>query len=514
MGKKNFIFDFSAQDNLLRTKKYAKQVEETIRQIIADVEETISLGCSPRLKTLLEDILQRAEEVIFSMEVVNSMEESDTGVQIVVESYTPDTGEKSSDIITLPNVEESRLTEWRNYLTKEVTRIVSLHLEVEGLYEKREIESADGSKRKVLIECKSADGKSRGRKKGKSNIKLPEGIQALVDVSEDPLNQIRIPTDLVDVQINTGGDLLQSASDKGKNWIQARQKEGKLLNGTLEGLSGGDAYFYIFLIALAQTLNEQSNKYNKGDYYSGLPKDKIEKATGVEISEENTGKSITIHKGEERTSPYVAIIFKDFIKKVRGGQSYGSKDLKDLDKYIQKLAEKEYMIDRGEYGGIIGLTLLNIVSSLYHPETADRYGYILKLSPQFSETTRKYRKMRADTITLLGGGKQKDITMNLLNYLIYTSFPSQKNRRTGEFAVSKTKLLEQIGKGKTYETRKDFLEKDFKIAIEKMIAIKLLHPKKGYREEKSPSKGITCVFTLNPDYLQGEENIEDQTPKE
>ena len=185
-----------------------------------------------------------------------------------------------------------------------------------------------------------------------------------------------------------------------------------------------------------------------------------------------------------------------------------------MDLYIQKLSGKEYMIDRGEYGGIVGLTLLNIVSSLYHPETADRYGYILKLSPQFSESVRKYRKMRADTIKLLGGGKQKDITMNLLNYLIYVMNSPQKGRKSGEFAVNKAKLLEKIGKGKTYETRKDFLEKDFKIAIQKMIDIKLLHPKKGFREEISPSREKVCVFMFNPDYLQGEENIEDQTPQE
>ena len=90
----------------------------------------------------------------------------------------------------------------------------------------------------------------------------------------------------------------------------------------------------------------------------------------------------------------------------------------------------------------------------------------------------------------------------------------QKGRKGGEFAVNKTKLLEKIGKGKTYEKRKDFLEKDFKIAIQKMIDIKLLHPKKGFREEVSPAREKVCVFMFNPDYLQGEENIEDQTPQE
>lgn len=506
--------NWSPEENLKRTRAYAERVEETIVEIIEEVEETLSLGCSPRLKTLLEEILHSARDAQFSIDFIKSIEDLEVGTKVVMEVVIPETGEKKEEIINISNIEENKVTEWRNHLTKEVTEIVSLLSEIETLYEKREIKREDGTIRKVLIEFKSDDSKIRGRKKGTSNTKLPEGIQALVDVSEDPLNTIRIPTDLVDVQINTGMDLLQSASDKGKNWIQARQKEGKLLNGTLEGLTGGDAYFYIFLIALAQTLNEQSNKYKRGDYYSGLPKDQIEKATGVEIEEGESGKVITTYKGEERTSPYVAIIFKDFIKKTRGGQSYGSKDIKELDNYIQKLSGKEYMIDRGEYGGIIGLTLLNIVSSLYHPETADRYGYILKLSPQFSESVRKYRKMRADTIKLLGGGKQKDITMNLLNYLIYVMNTPQKGRKGGEFAVNKTKLLEKIGKGKTYETRKDFLEKDFRIAIQKMIDIKLLHPKKGFREEISPAREKVCVFLFNPDYLQGEENIEDQTPQE
>lgn len=502
----------SPEDELKRTRAYAEKVEDTIIQIIEEVEEVLSIGCSPRLKILLEETLNRARDAQFTIEFIKSIEDLETGTKVIMEVVIPETGEKKEEIINISNIEDNKVTKWRNQLTKEVTHILSLLTDLQTLYEIREIEKADGTKKRVLIEFKSEGNVSTIERKYKDH-KLPPKVKELVDVSEDPLNIIRVPTDLVDVQINTGGDLLQSASDKGKKWIQERQREGKLLNGTLEGLSGGDAYFYIFLIALAQTLNEQSNKYNKGNYYSGLPKDEIEKAIGVQI-EEDTGQKITIYKGEERSSPFIVIIFKDFLKKIRGGKSYGSKDITELDRYIQKLSGKEYMIDRGEFGGIIGLTLINIVSSLYHPNTADRYGYILKLSPQFSETIRKYRKMRADTIQLLGGGKQKDITMNLLNYLIYTSFPSQKKRKSGEFAVNKTKLLEKIGKGKTYEKRKDFLERDFRDAVQKMIDIKLLHPKKGYKEETSPSREIMSVFMLNPDYLQGEENVEDQTPIE
>ena len=510
MGKINVKKLLSSAERLKRTRKYAESCKGVFLEYISLLEEVLSLGGSPRLRQIVNNALEGVKRNMEFADLLQFLEEQGEEIKMVMEVNFPDTGESYTETIAVP---DEKLIEWQNNLTKSITETISLMTEVESLFDIKEVPDPKGGKRRVLVEFKSEEGKVKGRKQGSKNVELPKIVQELVDVSEEvPLNIIRFPTDLVEVQIKSSGDLIKVADEKRRNWIQEKQREGKLLNGTLEGLTGGNAYFHIFLIALAQTLNEQSNKFNKGDYYSGLPKDRVMEVTGLQIEEEK--RLPQTYNGETRSFPYVAIILKDFLKKIRGGDSYGGQDIEDLDKYIKELSGKEYMIDRGEYGGIVGLTLFSIFASLYHPETADKYGYILKLSPQFSETIRGYRKMRADTITLLGGGKQKDITMKLLDYLIYVMNSPQKGRKTGEFGVNKEKLMERIAKGKKYQTRKKDRETDFQTAVQKMKNIKLLHPTKGFREEISPSRETICVFYFNPDYLKGEEYIEDQTPQE
>ena len=156
------------EDNLKRTRAYAEKVEETIIQIIEEVKDTLSLGCSPRLKTLLEEVLHSAEEAQFSIDFIKSIEDLEVGTKVVMEVVIPETGEKKEEVINISNIEENKVTEWRNHLTKEVTEIVSLLTEIETLYQKREIEQKDGTIKKVLIEFKCDDSKIRGRKKGKT----------------------------------------------------------------------------------------------------------------------------------------------------------------------------------------------------------------------------------------------------------------------------------------------------------------------------------------------------------
>lgn len=342
---------------------------------------------------------------------------------------------------------------------------------------------------------------------------------------------IKVPKDLMEVQINTktSGDMLLIGTDKQKEQIKKLQAKGKLLAGTLEGLSGGDAYLKTFIIALAKTLNEQSQYYNADGDWSGVPKDLISERIGKEV--EIHREEVTI-KGEKRQYPYIVIIYADMAKKMsKTGKISGGKDVEFIRQYINGyteiitnektgrtkevnipgIIEKEYILDLGNvYGGV---PLLKKEMTIYAKGTGKELGCIYSLSPQFSKTIRGYSALRSDTIQLLGGGKQKEITMDLIDMLIFNRGVVQKGRKEGEFGISKDKILKKYENMGLYlkdgYVRKKELERDFQTAIQKAIEAKILLPGKkkdgtlnGYREEKTG--GIISVFTYNPDYLKGE----------
>lgn len=324
-------------------------------------------------------------------------------------------------------------------------------------------------------------------------------------------------------------------SEKTRETIKRKEAEGKLLAGTLMGLKGGGRYFKVFNIALAQTLYEQSKYYNTQDNLSGVPRDLISQYAGEGAIVERIKDPSTKFKGGERPYPIVLLSWEDIAKKMSpDGKISGGKDIKVVRDFVQGYSQKmtdpktgkvktayipgllgrEYLVE-GERS-LIGVPYMSKIFSLYPKDSPDKeVGIAVQLSPLFAQTLKfGYTGIRSDTIQKLGGGKLKEITINLFYYLAYNrGIPPQKGRNKGEFPRRKRDLLEELSEGiKSYKDRPKRREADFQEAVRKCIDAKILLPGKtrtgglrGYREEINPGGQTISIFTYNPDYLKGEE---------
>lgn len=353
---------------------------------------------------------------------------------------------------------------------------------------------------KKVIEFKSIGGSANA-------------LQELKKLSQRPgISQIRMPKDLMETQTHSIGDignLLGDIKDPNmREHIKSLQKNNKLLAGTMEGLSGGTAYLKSFIIVLARTLNEQSKYYKTEEDNSGVPMSLVrELFTGnVELREDSVtfeGRERVGGKEDKRIYPRILVSYEDLASKMRGkGKKRGGKDAVQIRDYIESLSGKEYFLSGG--GNLIGIRIFTKLVSFYRPETGDEIGCFLMLSPQFSKTLRGYTGLRADTIQLIGGGRQKDITMNLLGLLLFVRGTDKGNT----WKKKKKDLLDQIGGGKTYSGRPGKREEHFKEAIQKVKDSYLIT---DYREEKNSSGETISVFVFNPDYSKGKEAPEIQT---
>ena len=323
-------------------------------------------------------------------------------------------------------------------------------------------------------------------------------------------------------------------SEKTRRIIQKKEAEGKLLAGTLIGLKGGGRYFKVFNIALAQTLYEQSKYYNTQDNLSGVPRDLISQYAGEGAIVEKIKDTSDKFKGGERPYPIVLLSWEDMAKKMSpDGKISGGKDIKVVRDFVQGYTQKvtdpktgktktayipgllgrEYLVE-GERS-LIGVPYMSKIFSLYPKDSPDKeVGIAVQLSPLFAQSLRfGYTGIRSDTIQKLGGGKLKEITVNLFYYLAYNrGIPPQRGRKKGEFPRIKSDLLEELSEGiKSYTNNPKRREADFRDAIQKCIDAKILLPGKtktglrGYREEINPGGRTLSIFTYNPDYLKGEE---------
>lgn len=333
-------------------------------------------------------------------------------------------------------------------------------------------------------------------------------------------------------------------SAKTRKEIENRLENGKLIAGSLMGLKGGGRYFKVFNIALAQTLYEQSKYYNTQDNLSGVPRDLISQYAGEGAIVEKIKDTSDKFKGGERPYPIVLLSWEDIAKKMSpDGKISGGKDIKVVRDFVQGYTTKvtdpktgkvktayipgllgrEYLVE-GERS-IIGVPYMSKIFSLYPKDSPDKeVGIAVQLSPLFAQSLRfGYTGIRSDTIQKLGGGKVKEITVNLFYYLAYNrGIPPQRGRKKGEFPRIKKDLLEELSEGiKSYTKNPKRREADFRDAVQKCIDAKILLPGKtktglrGYREEINPGGRTLSIFTYNPDYLKGEEvnlfsGIEDQ----
>lgn len=341
----------------------------------------------------------------------------------------------------------------------------------------------------------------------KSQGSSQNALLELKKLSQRPgVSQIRIPKDLMETQTHSVGDTLEYITDSRKrDKIKKLQAEGRLLAGTLEGLSGGTAYLKSFTIALAQTLNEQSKYYKTEEDYSGVPTALIPDIFGEKVEIQKNPVSILIRdKGEteSRKIPYIIVSYEELASKMRGrGKKRGGKDAVQIREYIEALSGKQYLLDGGR-GAILGIPFLTKTMTIYREDTGDEVGCLLSLSPQFSRTLRGYTGLRADTIQLIGGGRQKDITMSLLDLLLYVRGTDRGNT----WRKNKGELLSKIGGGKTYSGRPGKRETDFREAVQKVKDSGLIQ---DYREETSSSGELVSVFVYNPHYSKGEEESPD-----
>lgn len=347
---------------------------------------------------------------------------------------------------------------------------------------------------------------------------IDKAWRELQSISKRPHPEsIRISKDLIDTQTHSVGDTLEYIQDpKVKADILKKQAEGKLLAGTLEGLSGGGAYLKSFTIALAHTLNEQSKYYKTEEDYSGVPRNLIPDIFGedVEIQKE-ASLPVKIQRGEKieivqekRKFPYILVSYEDLASKMRGkGKKRGGKDSEHIREYIESLSGKVYLLDKGKDSRgkqiLIGVPFL--VRELYIYREGREVGCLLRLNPQFSRTLRGYTSLRADTIQLIGGGRQKDITMSLLDLLLYVRGAD----RGYIWRKNKDSLLSQIATSRRYLRQKGEREVDFREAVQKCKDSGLIT---DYQEEKSSTGETISVFRFNPNYnkretpdIQGEE---------
>ena len=346
---------------------------------------------------------------------------------------------------------------------------------------------------------------------------------------------VKVAKDFWKSQIWSPGDALDFIKDeKTKKRIRKKAEEGKYIAGTLVGLSGGERYFKIFCLALAQTLNEQSKFYNTQEDLSGVPQALISQYAGEGAIVEKIKEPTQIFKGGERPYPIIFLSWEDLAKKMSAtGEISGGKDIKvirdyvlggvvkkkdkktgvEKETFVPGLLGREYLVEGAN--SIVGVPLMSKIFSLYPKDSPDKeVGIAVQLSTLFAiKNVFGYTGIRSDTIQLLGGGKQRELTINLFLFLAYyRGVPPQTGRNKGEFVQRKEDLLKDISSGIAYYTgRPGLLEKHFIDAVQKCIEAKILLPGetktglKGYREEVNPGGERLSIFTYNPDYLKGEE---------
>lgn len=390
--------------------------------------------------------------------------------------------------------------------------------------------------RSLIEDYKIKGGDSKLQKLRETALKELKTLNQL-----PPRGQIIIPTDQVSSYHSTAGDVKLVGTDEDRKIIEKLQSKGKLLfaGNTLEGLSGGNAFFKSFCIALAKILNEQSKYYHpdkkekdQGEHLLlGVPKERIKEVFGktAKIEEDD----IPVLKGEERDYPYILLSYERLAKELKkDGKISGGKDVDFIRDYINGgytefqtdpktgkkkpvkssyrpgIASKKYPVSDG-YGNFLFIPFVVNEAEIVDSSRRDpEVGCLLRLSPQFAKTLKGFTSLRGDTIRLIGGaGNQKDITMDMIAYL------AERRKLSKELRRRKSEILAEYEDRPTYRDKKTGkrrtwkLEAHFQEAIQKAISAKLITE---YREDVNPGGEIISVFVFNPDYLKGVETSQDE----
>ena len=477
-------------------------VGEVFRWLLGDLHLLQEKG-SPVLRREAKDRLEKLNQI--STDVLPTLEESlkDLGELRIADLGDDTTEEKLQEILRDTPLDKLRKI---NGEIQEIAETLSLLLgDISKAYQ---IDVDPRTGERILIEFKGSIQTPPQRES-------TNALEELRKIARSPHpDKIQIPKDLMETQVHSVGDTLQYIKDpKVKEGIRKRQEKGELLAGTLEGLSGGGAYLKSFTIALSQTLNEQSKYYKTEEDLSGVPKDLIPDifGEGVEVQRKDSPSlPVKVRKDggidlqrENRKFPYILVSYEDLTRKMKGeGKTIGGRDIDYIRDYISDLSGKQYLLSNGKdprTGNLIVIGVPFLVKELIiyrgkEGQSLKEVGCLLRLSPQFSKSVRKYTLLRADTIQRIGGGRQKDITMNLLDLLLYV-----RGTERGEESLwrkDKESLLAQIATSKRYVRQKAEMERDFQEAVQKVKDSLLILE---YREEKTYS-GLVSVFKFNPNY--------------
>ena len=487
-------------------------VGEVFRWLLGDLHLLQEKG-SPVLRREAKDRLEKLNQI--ATDVIPTLEESlkDLGELKIADLGEDTTEEKLRELLQNTPLEKLRKI---NGDIQDIAELLSLLLgDISKAYQ---IDVDPRTGERILIEFKGAI--QTPPQKESTNA-----LEELRKIARSPHpDKIQIPKDLMETQVHSVGDTLQYIKDpKVKEGIRKRQEKGELLAGTLEGLSGGGAYLKSFTIALSQTLNEQSKYYKTEEDLSGVPKDLIPDifGEGVEVQRKDSPSlPVKVRKDggielqrEPRQFPYILVSYEDLTRKMKGeGKTIGGRDIDYIRDYISELSGKQYLLSNGKdprTGNLIVIGVPFLVKELIiyrgkEGQSLKEVGCLLRLSPQFSKSVRKYTLLRSDTIQRIGGGRQKDITMNLLDLLLYV-----RGTERGEESLwrkDKESLLAQIATSKRYVRQKAEMERDFQEAVQKVKDSLLILE---YREERSPS-GLVSVFKFNPNYSK--KDREDTAP--
>ena len=473
------------------------------------VEVTWEVSPEEQKRRLLSILPEFTDQVlgvvhIFREELDSSIDEMSPGLREMYSNIRLKELEELLQDMKLDYTEDTDLwvlQEHYDFLQEFSRKIKETFLDRENYYK---VEIDPETKERRILEFKSQKPETQETPSSLSSFALGE----IEKIRKRPKpERIPVPKDLMDTQIHSVGDTLEYITDpETLEQIKELQSKGKLLAGTLEGLSGGEAYLKSFTIALAQTLNEQSKYYQTEGDLSGVKRIIEARFSGeVQVIKDS---DVPIKGGgtEKRPHPYILAIYEDLASKMRGkGKKRGGKDAIQIRDYIESLSGKQYLLDGGKDKRgrrlLAGVHFLICVARFYID--GKEVGCLLCLSPQFSKTLRKYTSVRADTIQLIGGGRQKDITMYLLDLLLYVRGTDRGNI----WKKNKEDLLSQIATSEKYKGRPKLREEHFKEAIQKVKDSGLIL---DYREESSSWGEAISVFKFNPHYSKGEEESPDE----
>jgi hypothetical protein len=505
-------------------------VGEVFRFLLGDLQLLKEKG-SPVLRREAIGRLDKLNKI--TTEVIPTLEES---FKEFGDFSLADLGDDTSPERLQELLQDTPLEKLRQINTdiQEIAELISVILGEISKYYDVEVDPDTGERR--LIEFKGT----------RQTPPPPESTNALEELKRlskiPPLGQINISKDLVSSEFSSLGDILEIGTEEEKQKIQNLQKKGKLLFGTMEGLSGGTAFFKSVSIALAKILNEQSNYYNHPDgqrdklggrLLSGVPMDKIREIFGESAKLEKLD-SIRTPKvnGEDRPFPFIILSYERLARELsKTGKISGGKDIEFVklyinggyrefetdpktgqrvpvkSSYVPGVTSKKYPISNGKGGFIFVPFVVNEFEIVDTSRKDPEVGCLLRLSPQYAKTLRGYTALRGDTIQLIGGGgKQKDITMDLISFLVFSRNTAPVLRKL------KREILSKYEKRPTYRGRPGKLETHFREAVQKSVDARILLPGTdrkgnllGYREELNSGGEIVSVFNYNPEYLKGEE---------